>query len=339
MGRPRVGIVICVVVFCVLALSVPPALAAQSAAPAGTFEVVTQHDVPMTTRDGVVLYADIYRPKSAEKLPVILMRTPYDKSVNWAVGPTSKMVQRGYVVIIQDVRGRYTSEGEWYPFRHEQADGYDTVEWAAGLPFSNGKVGMIGASYVGATQMQAAIAQPPHLVAIAPDVTASNYHENWTYQGGAFEQWFNQNWTSQLAQNTLQRLIHQNTNALVGVATLPLANYPIVNFGQLPADAQLTTSITPYYLDWLAHPEYDDYWKQWSIEENFSKIAVPMLQVGGWYDIFSSGTLHNYMGAKTQGSTDAARTQQHLLMQIGGHAGFGRRIGDVDFGPHALENG
>jgi uncharacterized protein len=319
-------------------LTVSFALLAQSTSSSAPVDIITQHDVPMNTRDGVVLYADIYRPKSADKLPVILMRTPYDKSVNWAVGPTYKMVQRGYVVIIQDVRGRYTSEGEWYPFRHEQADGYDTVEWAAALPYSNGKVGMIGASYVGATQMQAAIAQPPHLVAIAPDVTGSNYHENWTYQGGAFEQWFNQNWTSQLAQNTLERLIHQNTNALVGAPTMPLASYPVFNFGQLPADAQLTASIAPYYLDWLAHPEYDGYWKQWSIEENFSKIAVPMLQVGGWYDIFSAGTLHNYMGAKAHGSTDAARTQQHLLMQIGGHAGFGRRIGDVDFGAHALEN-
>jgi len=314
-------------------------LGAQAVPPASPGEIVVQHDVPMKTRDGVVLYADIYRPKSPDKFPVILMRTPYDKSVTWAVSPVFQMVPRGYVVVIQDVRGRYTSEGEWYPFKHEQADGYDTVEWAAALPNSNGKVGMIGASYVGATQMLAAIAQPPHLAAIAPDVTASNYHENWTYQGGAFEQWFDQNWTSQLAQNTLQRLITQNTNALVGAPTIPLANYPVFNFGQLPADAQLTATIAPYYLDWLAHPDYDDYWKQWSIEEHFSKIAVPMLQVGGWYDIFSAGTLRNYMGAKAHGSTDAARTQQHLLIQIGGHAGFGRRIGDVDFGPHALENG
>ena len=88
-------------------------------------DFIVQHDVPMKTRDGVTLYADIYRPKSAGKFPVILMRTPYDKSVNWAVAPTFKMVPRGYVVIIQDVRGRYTSEGEWYPFKHEQADGFD----------------------------------------------------------------------------------------------------------------------------------------------------------------------------------------------------------------------
>jgi uncharacterized protein len=321
--------------FCFVSVKPTPA---QTASAAISIDVIVQYDVPMKTRDGVTLYADIYRPKSSEKFPVILMRTPYDKSVNWAVAPTSKIVSRGYVVIIQDVRGRYRSEGEWYPFRHEQADGYDTVEWAAALPFSNGKVGMMGASYVGATQMLAAIAQPPHLAATAPNMTASNYHDGWTYQSGAFEQWFDQNWTSQLAQNTLERLIHQNTNALIGVPALPLTNYPVFNFGQLPADALLTQMIAPYYFDWLAHPDYDGYWKQWSIEENFSKIAVPMLQVGGWYDIFNAGTLRNYMGAKKYGANEAARTQQHLLIEIGGHAGFGRRIGDVDFGPHAVEN-
>jgi uncharacterized protein len=316
----------------------PRFLAAQNAPVSISTDIVIQHNVPMKTRDGVTLFADIYRPRSGDKFPVILMRTPYDKSVNWAISPVSRMVPRGYVVIIQDVRGRYTSEGEWYPFKHEQADGYDSVEWAATLPYCNGKVGMMGASYVGATQMLAAIARPPHLVAIAPNMTASNYHDGWTYQSGAFEQWFDQSWTSDLAQNTLTRLIDRNTNALVGVPTLPLVNFPVFNFGQLPADAQLTALLAPYYLDWLAHPDYDDYWKQWSIEEHFSQIAVPMLQVGAWYDIFNAGTLRNYLGAKKYGATDAARTEQHLLIEIGGHSGFGRRIGDVDFGPHAVEN-
>jgi putative CocE/NonD family hydrolase len=324
------------VVLLFVSAAIPFSLSAQTGNPTG--DVIVQYDVAMKTRDGVTLHADIYRPNSPDKFPVILMRTPYDKSVNWAAGPAPQMARRGYVVIIQDIRGRYTSEGEWYPFRHEQADGYDSVEWAAALPYSNGKVGMMGASYVGATQMLAAIAQPPHLAAIAPNVTASNYHDGWTYQNGAFEQWFDENWTTQLAQNSLQRLIEENTDARTGVPTLPLADYPVFNFGQLPADAQLTAKIAPYYLDWLAHPDYDEYWKQLSIEENFSKIQVPMLQVGGWYDIFNGGTLRNYMGAKAHGATDAARTQQHLLIEIGGHAGFGRRIGDIDFGPHALEN-
>ena len=301
------------------------------------YAVITQNGVPMKTRDGVTLYSDIYRPRADGTFPVILMRTPYDKSVSWAVGPAYQIAAHGYVVIVQDVRGRYTSEGEWYPFRHESNDGYDAVEWAAALPSSNGKVGMIGGSYVGATQMLSAIAHPPHLAGICPVVTASNYHDGWTYQGGALEQWFDQNWATQLATNTMWRLIAKNTNALLGAPVLPLTHYPAFNYVSLPAGAEATAELAPYYLDWLAHPDYDAYWKQWSIEEHFSDIQVPALHIGGWYDIFLAGTLRNYMGIKAHGGTDEARKGQRLLVQIGGHAGFGRRIGDVEFGDDALK--
>src|ERR1700746_154050 len=247
-----------------------------------SYQVVVQNGAAMKTRDGVTLHADIYRPTADGKFPVILMRTPYDKSVGWAVSPAYQIASHGYVVIVQDVRGRYTSDGEFYPFRHESADGYDAIEWAAALPYSNGKVGMMGGSYVGATQMRAAIAHPPHLAGICPVVTASNYHDNWTYQGGALEQWFDQNWTTQLATNTLWRLIEKDTNALVGAPTLPLAQYPSFNYAALPVGAASTAELAPYYLDWLAHPEYDAYWKQWSIEEHFADIQVPALHIRGW---------------------------------------------------------
>ena len=196
---------------------------------AQTYEVTVEH-ASTKMRDGVTLKADIYRPKADGQFPVLLQRTPYNKSSGAAFGV--KGAERGYVVIVQDVRGRYTSEGEWYTFKHESDDGYDTVEWAAALPYSNGKVGMWGGSYVGATQMLAAIAHPPHLAGICPVVTASNYHENWTYQGGAFEQWFNQSWTSGLAQDTFDRSVRENTNALGGAWKLPLANYPLFNFSR-----------------------------------------------------------------------------------------------------------
>jgi putative CocE/NonD family hydrolase len=319
-------------IICAVALSAPPGVLAQQ-----NYAVITQDGVGMKTRDGVKLYADIYRPKAEGKFPVILMRTPYDKSTGWAVGPAFEMATHGYVVIVQDVRGRYTSEGEWYPFRHESEDGYDTIEWAAALPFSNGKVGMTGGSYVGATQMLSAIAHPPHLAGICPVVTASNYHDGWTYQSGALEQWFDQNWATQLATNTMWRLIAKNTNALLGAPVLPLTHYPAFNYAALPAGADATAEIAPYYLDWLAHPSYDEYWKQWSIEERFSDIRVPALHIGGWYDIFLAGTLRNYMGIKAHGGSEEARKGQRLLIQIGGHAGFGRRIGDVEFGDEALK--
>src|ERR1700733_4578690 len=153
-----------------LALFVSPRGArAQQSAPVAqsstqqVYEVIVQTGVRMETRDGVTLRADIYRPKADGKFPVILMRTPYDKSVGWAAAPAYQVAARGYIMIVQDVRGRYTSDGEFYTFRHEIADGYDAVEWAAALPYSNGKVGMTGGSYVGATQMLAAIAHPPPL--------------------------------------------------------------------------------------------------------------------------------------------------------------------------------
>ncbi len=294
-----------------------------------------QRDVAMKTRDGITLYADLYHAEGDQKLPVLLQRTPYNKANGNDFG--RRAAAAGYLVVIQDVRGRYTSEGEWYPFKHEVEDGFDTVEWAAALPNSNGKVGMFGGSYVGATQMLAAIGHPPHLAGICPVVTASNYHENWTYQGGAFEQWFNESWTSGLAQDTVDRTIRDATNAVTGSTVLPLTQYPLYNLKSPLAPATLTQQLAPYFLDWLAHPLYDSYWKQWAIDEQYANIQVPALTVAAWYDIFQGGSLRNFMGLQKQAGNEAARKGQRLLVTIGGHAGSGRKIGSVDFGPAAAE--
>ena len=302
------------------------------------YAVTIEHAVVAKMRDGTVLRADIYRPTIAGKFPVILKRTPYDKHNVDAADFGVKGAARGYVVINQDVRGRYTSDGEWYPFLHESEDGYDTVEWAASLPYSNGKVGMYGGSYVGATQMLAAIARPPHLAGICPVVTASNYHDGWTYQGGAFEQWFNESWTSGLAQDTLNRSVRSHTNAMNGIWKLPLSGYPLFELPQFSSDSDGLRSLAPYFLDWLAHPAYNDYWKRWSIEDHYADIAVPSLTVAAWYDIFLGGSLRNYIGLKLHGENEAARRGQRLLVTIGGHAGSGRKVGELDFGPEAPFN-
>jgi putative CocE/NonD family hydrolase len=299
------------------------------------YQVGFERNVPVKMRDGVTLQADIYRPKADGRFPVLLQRTPYDKNNEFSF--SLKAASRGYVVIIQDVRGRYTSEGEWYPFKHESDDGFDTVEWAATLPYSNGKVGMVGGSYVGATQMLAAIAHPPHLAGICPVDTASNYHDNWTYQGGAFEQWFNESWTSGLAEDTVSRGVPNNTSATQGMSRLPLASNPLFNFPDVRT-ADLTAVFSPYFLDWLAHPTYDDYWKRWSIQEHYPDINVPALTIAAWYDIFQGGSLRNYLGLKWHGGSEAARRGQHLIVTIGGHAGEGRKVGDVDFGPAAAQD-
>jgi uncharacterized protein len=304
-------------------------LLAGAAAAQEKYDVTIEHNVQARMRDGVILRADIYRPKADGKFPVILTRTPYDKRGEVDFG--LEAARQGFVFIAQDCRGRYASDGEWYTFKHESNDGYDTVEWAAALPYSNGKVGMAGGSYVGATQMLTAISTPPHLAGICPVVTASNYHENWTYQGGAFEQWFNQSWTTGLAENTFDRRLAKDSYASRWDKELPLASYPLLDLGT-------PQGLADYYLDWVAHPRYDAYWKQWSIEEDFSRITVPALTVAAWYDLFQGGSIRNYLGIKEHGGSEAARNGQRLMVIVGGHAGNGPKIGEVDFGPESVFN-
>jgi uncharacterized protein len=303
---------------------------------AENYPVKVERAVSVRMRDGVALRGDIFRPDMEGKFPVLLERTPYRRATwGYSIDFAQRAASRGYVVFLQDVRGRYTSDGDWYPFLHETEDGYDTIEWIAAQPYSNGKVGMFGASYVGATQLLAALGHPPHLAGICPIVTASNYHDGWTYQGGAFEQWFDQSWTSGLAADTVANQIERIPRAREDVDVLPLTGYPI--FSRNPAtviDAS-TATIAPYFLDWLAHPSYDDYWKRWSIEDHYADIDVPALHIAAWYDIFLGGSLRNYIGLKARAATEEARKGQRLLVVIGGHAGDGRKIGVVDFGPEA----
>ena len=310
-----------------LALVVVALTVATNACGQGKCDVTIENNVAMKTRDGVNLRADIYRPKAEGKFPVILERTPYDK--RGSVGFGLKAAANGYVYIVQDVRGRNASEGDWYPFKYESQDGYDTVEWAAALPYSNGKVGMFGGSYVGTTQMLAAIAAPPHLVGIMPVVTASDFHEHWAYQGGAFSLLLAQAWCSALALDTLQRQTGKNFPIGRWDMKRPASDYPILNVGT-------NAGLADYYFDWIAHPGYDDYWKQWSIEVRYAQVKVPALHVAGWYDLFLDGSIRNYMGIKSKGGSEVARKGQRMVIIPGGHAGAGPKIGDVDFGKDSV---
>ena len=301
-------------------------------------KIETNVAVPM--RDGTLLYTDIYRPEGPGPFPVLLQRTPYDKHMPLSLSMLDplKAARHGYVVVIQDTRGRYTSGGEFYAFRDDIHDGYDTVEWAASQPWSSGKVGMYGNSYVGATQWQAAKACPPHLAAIAPRVTASNYHEGWTYQGGAFALGFNVSWTmGNLTLANFQRIAAQKPipqDSRGKLAQAVDAMEAAFRFLPLQAFPHLQDGLADYFYDWLAHPDYDDYWKHLSIEESHPRITVPALNIGGWYDIFLGGTIRNYLGMREQGATEAARRGQKLLIgpwQHGGSRGPGI-AGDHYFG-------
>ncbi len=160
-------------------------------------------------------------------------------------------------------------------------------------------------------------------------MTASNSHEQWVYQGGAFSQLLNQAWSTALAINTLERRAGKDAQPSHWDMKRPPADYPMLEPG--PA-----AGLADYYYEWLAHPGYDDYWKKVSIEEHFGQIKVPALHIGAWYDIFQDGSVRNYLGTKSQGGNEAARKGQRLVMIVGGHAGAGPKIGDVDFGKDAV---
>ena len=302
-------------------------------------------NLPATMRDGAVLYADVYRPDGPGPFPTVLQRTPYDKSGPLATQMLDplKVAQNGFALVIQDTRGRFTSEGEFYCFVDDIEDGYDTVEWAASQPWSNGRIGMVGASYVGATQWLAATTRPPHLVTLVPNVTASNYHDGWTYQGGAFELAFNVSWT--LNQLTLANFPTQSKakgipqdrqpgllKAVDGMTdayrSLPLKDLP-----------DLKDGLAPYYYDWLAHPDFDDYWKKLCIEDQHSNITTPALHIGGWYDIFLGGTIRNFLGMRKSGATEDARRGQKLIIGPWEHSSRGgSMVGSHYFGVAADAN-
>jgi putative CocE/NonD family hydrolase len=294
-----------------------------------------ENAVQMKTRDGIVLVSDVYRPSGEGRFPTLLERTPYDR--RGGAQQARELAAAGYVVIKQDVRGRFDSQGEFNPFRNESLDGYDTVEWAAALPYSNGQVGMFGGSYVGATQMLAAMAHPPHLVAIFPYVTASEYYEGWTYQHGALMQWFATSWTSGLAIDTVRRQaeqrVQQHLKGWERERTSPLSSYPLL-------DLPKPTDVAPYFRDWIAHETDDDYWKAVKVSDHYPEMTVKALHAGGWHDLFLRGSIENYLGLRARAATPEAREGQRLLLGPWAHAGTSPegKIGDVTFGRDAVLN-
>ncbi len=296
-------------------------------------------DLEINLRDGTKTYADVYRPADSGSHPVLLTRTPYDKSS--AASRTNAVdaasaASEGYAVVIQDVRGRHASMGEFYTFINEIDDGYDSIEWAASQPWSSGKVGMYGASYVGATQWLAARSQAPSLAAIAPTVTASNYHEGWAWQGGAFELGFNLSW----AVGALTEANWRNLSARLNLAEAGKTDLTSVKdsltsaFNRLPlSDMEaLKGGLAPYYYDWMDHPEYDDYWKAICIEDSHSEIKIPSFNIGGWYDVFLGGTIRNFTGMTKLGGSSDSRNGQHLLIGPWVHGNTGVLAGSYGFG-------
>jgi putative CocE/NonD family hydrolase len=274
-------------------------------------------------RDGTKLSADVYRPKAEGKFPVLVERDAYDRRGSADLGVRG--ATHGYVVVLQDVRGRHESEGEWNPLKHDADDGYDTVEWAASLPFSDGRVGMLGASYSGSCALLAAVARPPHLVAIHPSLTPSSPDEGLPYLHGVFQLWWADTWSGFASYDALARGNHAQTTPAEWAKKLPVSAYPAF-------DAISSAALAPYFRDWITHPTYGDYWRPSSIEEHYDAISTPAYHVGGWYDVFLRGTLHNYVGLRAHAATEAARRGQRLLIGPWNHIDS---PGEVPFGESA----
>jgi putative CocE/NonD family hydrolase len=270
-------------------------------------EITIELDVPVPMRDGTVLRADVYRPAAAGTYPVLLTRGPYGKSMLGSFQVEFKAAARtGFVVIAQDTRGRFASDGEWLPWVFERQDGYDTVEWAASLPYSNGKVGMFGPSYLGSTQWSAAIARAPHLAAIAPFTTWSDPEDGLMFRGGAVELGLNSSWglMTGLGQHPKMGLPPEVMFARLTAGMTALDAMATETYWQLPAAAQpaIVGSGQPDIgvARALADPATMD---ECRVADRYDDIDVPSLNFGGWYDVFLQGTLDNYVGVRGRGRT------------------------------------
>ena len=298
----------------------------------GPCAVTKETDVAATMRDGTVLRADVYRPRTSDPVPVILMRTQYGKSGAQAGSryqPPDWFASHCYLVVIQDVRGQGTSGGTFSEFTHDKDDGYDSVEWAAALRGSNGKVGMYGSSYVGATQWLAATTAPPHLATIVPANTASDYYDGWTYEGGEFRLAFVQPWAIGLATSAAQNRNDQATAIeLKAAAADPTRWMDFRPFKDLPPMQPQNPVVAPWYFDWIRHSTRDDFWRQFSIRDRYPSVKVPILDVEGWYDAFLAGGTENFAAMVAHGGTEFARDNQRLVIGPWDHVNWGRSDSD-----------
>ena len=294
-------------------------------------DILVDNHVPVRMRDGVTLYADIYRPTGSGRHPVLLSVTPYStERFPTAYDAAVYFAQRGYVYIFQDVRGRHESEGVWVPFVNDEKDAYDTIEWAAKQPWSDGKVAMQGGSYLGQNQWRAAQAKPASLVTIFPMVASTSIYHDWITLNGGWRLSFNFGWGPVRQESRIMQ--NPGPHTIDGLRAI---HYDQVQ-RHLPLNTmqQLVGRHARFYDDWLANPDYNAYWKPFNVEEQFDKVAIPVHTFGGWFDIFSQGTLRGYVGMSQKGATDRARRGSNLVIGPWGH-GPTQKFGAIDFGPTA----
>jgi uncharacterized protein len=316
------------------------------------YTVALEKNVPMRTRDGVTLYADVYRPDAPGRFPVLLSRTPYGKDAGAANpnGSNQFYARYGYVTIMQDCRGRFSSEGEYDTIFQEVADGYDAVEWAARLPWANGRVGTTGQSYLGLTQYAIACHEPlpPSLQAMAPVSASSDYHASWIYHTGGAAMW---GWLVPYAilkgRNTLERqglsdllkqmdeYVQPGTNFSQPLREEWYKHLPISDWGALLEQA------APYFAEHLAHPDDGPYWYRANLNRHAENVNVPMLHISSWYDIFAEGAPNAFRSISQRSRFPEARRGQRLIIGPWAHLfpydlPSSAGTGEIDFGEAAL---
>jgi putative CocE/NonD family hydrolase len=299
--------------------------------------VLLERGVRCRLSDGVELISDHYYPPGQGPHPTLLMRQPYGRAIASTVVYAHPVwfARHGYNVVIQDVRGRGDSGGEFYPFKFEGRDGRETISWLRTRPESNGRVGMYGFSYQGLTQLLAASEQPEGLQSIAPGMTAHDLYHGWFYHHGALRLASSLGWGLQMLKadarrrrlrGASDRLDQAWANLAAQTSLLPFGEHPAVRGEGLPQ----------YVCDWFAHSKPCQYWTSLDLSQTLDRICVPALHISGWYDTYLKGSIDGFRALSERAGNVFAREHQYLVAGPWQHVPWGDRIGAANFGRDAL---
>ena len=272
------------------------------------------------------LDADVYVPSGEGPFPVLLMRQPYGRAIasTLVYAHPRWYAAQGYIVVIQDVRGRGSSTGRFQLFAHEVEDGEDSVAWAAELPGSSGQVGMYGFSYQGMTQLYAAQNCPQALKAIAPAMTGYHLYADWAYENDAFCLQLGLTWAIQLAAETARIEGNKATyqTLLAAARHLPVDE-------PTPANPKVLSAVESFFSDWVERSSADRYWQD--LIPDLSQVSLPTFQVGGWFDPYLRGDMRLY-----REMCDRDSLSHQLWVGPWCHIPWSRNVGTVDFGAAAI---
>jgi uncharacterized protein len=298
-----------------------------------------ERSVACRLADGTALLSDHYYPAGDRPWPTLLMRQPYGRDIASTVVYAHPVwfARHGYHVVIQDVRGRGGSEGVFYPFRHEGRDGAETVAWLRSHPACNGRIGMYGFSYQGATQLLAAVEQPEGLQCIAPHMTAADLYHGWFYHQGALRLNSSLSWGVQMLREDARRLGLREASDKLESAWASIRNQAThVPYAQHPALADL--ALPSYVRDWFDHREPGEYWTSMDISTRLNQVRIPALHIAGWYDTYLEGSIAGYLALRSHAGSEFARENQYLIAGPWMHIPWGDRVADRNLGDAANLN-